>query len=263
MQLSGSNREGDTALCPVAPGSIVKIPILMYHNIAEVPEGINVYRSLYVSPASFARQMALLRMLGYRGMSMAEAMPYLRGEKEGKIAVITLDDGYVDNLESAMDALRRYSFTATCYAVSGYLGQYNAWDDARLGIRKPLMSAGELHAWHGGGMEVGAHSRTHVRLSQCTDSRLRDEIHGCKAELEDRLGIRITQYCYPYGDYDERTVDAAREAGYAAATTTDRGRAQTGPSLDLWRLPRIQVARHHLLPQLAAKVLTGYEDKRA
>jgi len=241
----------------------VKIPILMYHNIADVPEGITVYRSLYVSPGAFARQLALLRTLGYRGVSMSDAMPYLRGERSGKVAVITLDDGYVDNLEWAMDTLRRYGFTATCYAVSGYLGQYNAWDDAKLGVRKPLMSAEQLRAWHAGGMEVGAHSRTHVRLSQCSDQQQREEIHGCKAELEDRLGIPVTQFCYPYGDYDERAVHATREAGYAAATTTDRGRAESGASADLWRLPRIQVARHHLLPQVAAKVLTRYEDKRA
>ncbi|WP_019464131.1 polysaccharide deacetylase family protein [Dyella japonica] len=235
----------------------------MYHNIAEVPDGLGVYRSLYVSPGAFARQMALLRMLGYRGVSMSDAMPYLRGDKQGKIAVVTLDDGYVDNLEWAMETLRRYGFTATCYAVSGYLGQYNAWDDEKLGIRKPLMSADELLAWHNGGMEVGAHSRTHVHLSQCSDRHQRDEIQGCKAELEDRLGIPITQFCYPYGDYDQRAVEAAREAGYAAATTTDRGRAESGASIDLWRLPRIQVARHHLLPQVMAKVLTRYEDKRA
>jgi peptidoglycan/xylan/chitin deacetylase (PgdA/CDA1 family) len=241
----------------------MKIPILMYHNIAVVPDGVSVYRSLYVSPGAFARQMAMLQMLGYRGVSMSDAMAHLRGECEEKIAVVTLDDGYVDNLQSALTTLRRFGFTATCYAVSGYIGRFNAWDEQKLGVRKPLMSVEELCAWHAGGMEVGAHSRSHVRLSQCGDQQQRNEIHGCKADLEDRLGFGITQFCYPYGDYDERTVNATREAGYVAATTTNRGRANAGAGIDLWRLPRVQVARHHLLPQVAAKVLTGYEDKRA
>ncbi|WP_114239478.1 polysaccharide deacetylase family protein [Dyella sp. C9] len=241
----------------------MKVPILMYHNIARVPPGVEVYRSLYVSPAAFARQMSLLRTLGYRGVSMSDAMPYLRGEQQGKVAVITLDDGYVDNLDSAVSTLHRHGFTATCYVVSGRMGQYNMWDADKLGVRKPLMTAEQLRSWHGAGMEVGAHTRTHVRLSQCDDAQQRDEIAGCKAELEDRLGIPVTQFCYPYGDYDDRAVGVAREAGYAAATTTHRGRAATGAATDLWRLPRIQVARHHLLPQVAAKVLTGYEDKRS
>ncbi|AHX14127.1 polysaccharide deacetylase [Dyella jiangningensis] len=241
----------------------MRIPILMYHNIARVPQDVRVYRSLYVSPASFARQLGMLKMFGYRGVSMADAMPYLRGEKEGRIAVITLDDGYVDNLESAMPALQRHGFTATCYVVSSLVGQYNVWDADRLGVRKPMMSIDQLRAWQRGGMEVGAHTRTHVRLSQCDPQQQRDEIQGCKAELEDRLGTRITQFCYPYGDHDDRAVDTVREAGFDAATTTHRGRAEAAPSTDLMRLPRIQVARHHVLPQVAAKVLSGYEDKRS
>jgi peptidoglycan/xylan/chitin deacetylase (PgdA/CDA1 family) len=241
----------------------VRIPILMYHNIARVPQDVRVYRSLYVSPSSFARQMAMLKMLGYRGVSMSDAMPYLRGEKDGRIAVITLDDGYVDNLESAMPVLQRYGFTATCYVVSSLVGQYNVWDADRLGVRKPMMTGDQLRAWHDGGMEVGAHTRTHVRLSQCTEQQQRDEVHGSKAELEDRLGLRIGQFCYPYGDHDDRAVDAVRNAGFDAATTTHRGRAEAKPSIDVMRLPRIQVARHHVLPQVAAKVMSGYEDKRA
>ncbi|WP_266183117.1 polysaccharide deacetylase family protein [Dyella humicola] len=235
----------------------------MYHNIAQVPDGVRVYRSLYVSPASFARQMGMLKSLGYRGLSMSDAMPYLSGDREGRVFVITLDDGYVDNLESAASILQRFGFTATCYVVSGSLGQYNSWDDEKLGIRKPIMSAEQLRAWHAAGMEVGAHTRTHVRLSQCNDEQQRDEIQGCKAELEQHLGAPVTQFCYPYGDYDERAVAVARQSGFAAATTTDRGRASSGSDIDLWRLPRIQVARHHLLPQVAARMLTRYEDRRA
>lgn len=77
------------------------LPILMYHNIARAPRDLRVYRSLFVSPAAFALQMWLLRRFGYTGLSTSAAMPYLQGERTGRIAVITLDDGYVDNLDSA------------------------------------------------------------------------------------------------------------------------------------------------------------------
>lgn len=247
---------------PSLPAPAVRIPILMYHNIARVPRGLLAYRSLYVSPGAFARQMAWLRMLGYRGVSMSDAMPYLRGERQGRIAVLTLDDGYVDNLSNAMPTLRRHGFTATCYVVSSRIGEYNRWDAERLGVRKPLMNVPELRAWHAGGMEIGSHSRTHVRLSACSDQSQRDEILGSRHELEDRLGLPVTQFCYPYGDHDDRAVRHAREAGFDAATTTQRGRASAAGGADLWRLPRIQVARQHLLVQVAAKILTAYEDRR-
>ena len=37
--------------------SATPLPILTYHNIADAPRGIRRWRSLYVSPATFARQM--------------------------------------------------------------------------------------------------------------------------------------------------------------------------------------------------------------
>ncbi|WP_230474861.1 polysaccharide deacetylase family protein [Dyella monticola] len=236
-------------------------PIFMYHNIAQAPRGLKRWRSLYVSPGAFARQMWLLKRLGYTGLSMSDAMPYLRGERQGRIAVITLDDGYVDNLQSALPILQRYGFTATCYVVSGSIGRYNNWDAEKLGIEKPLMTAAQLRAWHAGGMDIGAHTRSHPHLSQCSYTQLHDEIAGSKADLEEVLGAPVTQFCYPYGDLDDRVAQITRAAGFAAATTTQRGRAVIGT--DLWRLPRVQVARHHALPQFALRAFTHYENKRA
>lgn len=237
------------------------LPILMYHNIASAPADLQVYRSLYVSPAKFARQMWLLRKFGYTGLSMSAALPYLSGQRRGRVVVITLDDGYVDNLDAALPVLQGFGFSATVYMVSGSIGSYNVWDAERLGVRKPLMSVADMRRWNDAGMEIGAHTRTHPRLTGCSDAELQDEIHGCKVDLEDRLGNAVTQFCYPYGDVDDRVAAVVREAGYAAATTTHRGRAVAGA--DLWRLPRVQVARHHLLPQFAVRALTSYEDRRA
>lgn len=242
---------------PPAPA----LPILTYHNIANAPRELRRWRSLYVSQGTFARQMWLLKRLGYTGLSMSAAIPYLQGERTGRIAVITLDDGYVDNLDSALPILQRYGFSATCYVVSGSVGQYNQWDAERLGVRKPLMSVEQLRSWHRGGMEVGAHTRSHPRLTQCNDAQLHDEIHGSKTMLEDHLDAPVTQFCYPFGDADDRVARVVREAGFAAATTTRRGRASAG--MDLWQLPRVQIARHHVLPQFALRVMSGYEDRRA
>lgn len=241
------------------PGSA--LPILMYHNIARAPRKLPVYRSLYVSPGAFARQMWLLHRLGYTGLSMSAAMPYLRGERQGRVAVITLDDGYADNLDNALPVLQKFGFSATVYVVSGAIGQFNRWDAERLGIRKRLMAASELRQWSDGGMEIGAHTRNHPRLTRCNDVALQDEILGSKQDLEGITGAPVTQFCYPYGDVDDRVVAAVGAAGYAAATTTRRGRVI--PGADQLRLPRVQVARHHMLPQFAMRSLTAYEDRRA
>ena len=54
----------------------------MYHSIEEMPKS-TVMRSLHVPPKRFMTQMWLLNMLGYKGLSMRELIPYLEGKKIG------------------------------------------------------------------------------------------------------------------------------------------------------------------------------------
>ncbi|NTV10461.1 MAG: polysaccharide deacetylase family protein [Zoogloea sp.] len=236
------------------------IPILMYHQIDATPPRGTPMRGLTVTPGSFARQMRLLKLLGYRGMSMSDLEPYLRGERQGKVVGITFDDGYLNNLEHALPILQRIGFTATCYAVSDPFEGRNAWDES-IGIpQKPLMNAGHLRAWAEGGMEVGAHTRHHAELTKVDDAIALDEIAGCKHELEAMLGREVRHFCYPYGHYTAVHREMVRAAGFATATTVERSRAR--PEDDLFELPRVMVARHNHLLLFWSRIAFGYEDPR-
>ncbi len=236
------------------------IPILTYHQVDAAPPRGAPYRSLVVSPRTFARQMGLLKALGYRGLSMSALEPYLRGEQIGKVVGITLDDGYVNNLEHALPVLRSFGFSATCYVVSGQLGGLNTWDRAKGVAPQPLMDAAQLKAWLAGGQEVGAHTRSHVDLLQADDATAREEIAGCRRDLEQQLGVEVRHFCYPYGFHRPEHAAMVRAAGYATATTTQRSRTQA--SDDLFELPRVPVLRTTSRPVLWLKVATGYEDRR-
>jgi peptidoglycan/xylan/chitin deacetylase (PgdA/CDA1 family) len=240
------------------------IPILTYHQIDAPPAKTAPFRSLIVSPAGFARQMAALKFCGYTGLSMSALLPYLRGEKRGhglgKIVGITLDDGYVNNLEHALPVLQRHGFSATCYMVSGQIGGSNVWDHA-VGIEpKPLMNAAQLREWVALGQEVGGHTRNHVHLPALSTAAARTEIALCKTEIEQATGSAVQHFCYPYGDYALLHATLAQEAGFVSATTTKRGRAT--PQHALFELPRVPVQRATSLPQFLLKVLTRYEDRK-
>jgi peptidoglycan/xylan/chitin deacetylase (PgdA/CDA1 family) len=236
------------------------IPILTYHQVDAAPAEGTPYRSLVVSPGTFARQMSLLKTLGYQGLSMTALEPYLRGEKMGKVVGITLDDGYANNLEHALPVLRRCGFSATCYVVSGQLGGLNFWDRAKGVPPQPLMDAAQLKAWIAGGQEVGAHTRNHADLLKVDDATAREEIAGCRRDLQEQLGVEVRHFCYPYGFHRPEHAAMAREAGYVTATTTQRARTQA--SDDLFELPRVPVLRTTSRPLLWLKVATAYEDRR-
>lgn len=237
-----------------------RIPILTYHQIAEAPPKGAPYRSLYVAPAAFARQMGLLRLLGYQGLCMSALLPYLRGEKSGKVVGITFDDGYANNLVHAMPVLKRLGFSSTCYAVSGLLGHTNVWD-LEVGIAQtPLMTAAELRSWVAGGQEIGAHSRSHAHLETLDEAASSTEIKGSQTDLEALLGQPVRHFCYPYGSYGPAQVRQVQAAGFATATTTARGRTSVESSL--FELPRVPVVRSTTLPVFLLKLFTAYEDRK-
>lgn len=236
------------------------IPILMYHQIEVAPPKGAAFRSLYVSPQSFARQMSFLSLLGYRGLSMSALMPYLQGKQTGKVVGITFDDGYLNNLTNALPVLNRHGFSSTCYAVSQQLGKSNEWDHD-IGIAQtPLMSAAQLRQWRAGGQDVGAHTRHHVRLTDADASTSMEEISLCKSELENMTDSPVQHFCYPYGDYTDDHVAMARAAGFETVTTTQRSRCQGGE--DVMQLPRVPVVRSTSLLSLWLKLETNYEDRR-
>ena len=228
----------------------MNIPILMYHQIDEPPPRGTPLRGLVVRPSTFARQMRMLKLLGYRGVSMHDLEPYLSGVKQGRVVGITFDDGYQNNLIHALPELSQSGFTATCYGLSAMMGGTNSWD---LGLvaGKRLMTLSDWHQWVDAGMDVGSHTRTHAK----------DQIASSKRELEHLLGCEVRHFCYPYGSYFIEHCAMVREAGYVTATTIRRGRNPAGA--DPYQLRRIMVACSTHLGLFAAKVLTGYEDRRA
>lgn len=238
----------------------MNIPILMYHQIDTPPVRGTPLRGLVVSPGSFARQMGLLRLLGYRGLSMHDLEPYLQGKSKGKVVGITFDDGYQNNVKNALPVLTKYGFTATCYGVSSMIGGTNSWD-LDIGVaQKPLMTASDWRTWLQAGMDIGSHTRTHADLTQLSAEAAVNEIATSRRELEDRLACEVRHFCYPYGRFDATHRQLVQQAGYVTATTTRRGKAQPGD--DLYTLRRVLVAQASTPVQFAWKIVSSYEDRR-
>lgn len=238
----------------------MNIPVLMYHQIDVPPARGTPLRGLVVSPGSFAQHMILLKLLGYRGMSMRDLEPYLRGEREDKVVGITFDDGYQNNVRNALPVLKKHGFTATCYGVSSMIGGSNSWD-RHIGVpEKPLMTLEDWRTWRDSGMDIGSHTRTHADLTKLTGDEAFDQIEGSKNELERVLSCEVRHFCYPYGWFNTTHREMVQQAGYITATTTRRGRVHADD--DAFALRRILVARATNLALFATKILTEYDNRR-
>ncbi len=220
-------------------------PVLMYHRIADISGDRNS-----VPPAIFADQMAQLHELGYRTVSLEDIG--VSPKRPDRTVAITFDDAYEDNLTQALPVLQRFGFQATVFAISGWIGMPNNWEDYPNKPACRTMDADQLRAWLDAGMQVGSHTQTHPNLTRLTDATLTDELNTSRIRLEDMLQIPITSLAYPYGAFDRRVMEAAEQAGYkrAAAIFEGVGWLRANPLA----LRRIQITRHHIGPALATRV---------
>jgi peptidoglycan/xylan/chitin deacetylase (PgdA/CDA1 family) len=92
------------------------------------------------------------------------------------------------------------------------------------------------------GVEIGAHTRTHLQLEDQSRRLQEDEIWGSLADLQKVLGRPVRSFAYPFGS-ESAVGDLAprltREAGCVVACTTDAG--PVVPRSDPQRLPRLNV----------------------
>lgn len=227
--------------------------MLMYHSVsatAGVPEW-----TWAVSRTRFRQQLELLQDGGWQTPTMGELVSD-PARYAKRAAVITFDDGYVDNLDAAED-LQALGMRATWFIVTGSIGAPPAWPgDGRPNGR--LLNESELRDLETAGMEVGSHTVSHVRLPALDDTTLERELADSKATLEAVLGHTITSFAYPYGAWDERCAAAVQRAGYAAACTTRTG--WTRRDGDPYRLRRLSVFNHDTASSFARKLYFGSHD---
>src|SRR5574338_230076 len=144
--------------------------ILMYHSVQcgrDTPSW-----TWAVALEKFVSQLDFLAAEGYSTPTVGELMR--APSRQGRAAVITFDDGYVDNL-AACEELEKRGMRATWFIVAGSLGNPPGWSaDGRPCDR--LLSAAELRQMQSAGMEIGSHSMSHVRLPTLDDNRLMKDL---------------------------------------------------------------------------------------
>lgn len=237
------------------------VRVAAYHAIADLA-GMPVLEPYGVPPGEFEKQLDWLTRLGFRFINGDEFLWFLKGQggvPRGAL-LLTFDDCYKDLAETAGPLLRERSIPAVAFAVSGLVGGANQWDVGAGAPARPLADASELRELEAGGVEIGAHSRTHASLPYLDREALVDEIGGSGDDLEGLTGARPRMFAYPYGEYGEAAAGVAEECGYDAAFTVEPGWARSNQ--DAFVVPRIEILREDRGWRLIWKLLRPAIDRR-
>src|SRR5262245_31245028 len=208
------------ALPATLPARTLHVPILMYHRIDGIKPSLPaITRSLTVSPADFAGQMAWLRAHRYHAITQSQLFAALEQGKKlpAKPVLITFDDGYRDVLKNAAPVLDRLGMPATAYVITSRISNGDV----------SFLSWAQLHALEESGVEIGSHTVHHSELTGLSDPTALQELIQSRRALEKHLGHPVQWFAYPAGKFDAHSEALVRQAGYVLAVTTEPGSAQS------------------------------------
>ncbi|MBP9675413.1 MAG: polysaccharide deacetylase family protein [Anaerolineaceae bacterium] len=212
----------DAAQAEVVAAGEVTVPVLLYHHVSDT-----IDTQYSVSTAALNEQMAWLYNNGYTTLTVSDLAHLIRegGAVPQRPIVITFDDGYYDVYENAYPILEQYGYFATFFIIGETV-------DARGNL-----SAQQLKEMMADGWEIGSHSMHHIDLNE--GYNWHEEIVSSKSLLENKLGVEIETFAYPYGLADSGVIDYTINAGYTSAVGL--GSEVTHYSSTLYYLSRKEV----------------------
>jgi peptidoglycan/xylan/chitin deacetylase (PgdA/CDA1 family) len=230
------------------------VPVLGYHRVHDGPDD-----GVRVTPRDLDAQIAALRR-DHQIVTLGELADALagRGALPPRPAAITFDDGYRDNFDCALPVLDRHGFPATFFVATGFIGTTARMDRYRDCCGDDAMLSWEQVAeMRRRGHALGGHGRRHLELAELPEADARAEIEGSREDLEARLGVHASLFCYPRGSESPSVRGLVAQAGYRGACTVRPGGNAAG--VDLFGLLRTEVSGDDDLADFELKLDGGFD----
>ena len=237
-----------------------RIPVLMYHRVGAVH---NNWESRYcIAPDQFTKHMHRLAEQGMHACPLTDFFAWLGGEKklpDGSF-LLTFDDGFLGVYEHAAPVLHELGWPATVFLVSQLIGGRDVWCKAEnpSGATYPLLAMEHITTMRNMGFSFHSHTRLHSDLTTLSDDELVSELAGSRQDLNDLLDEEVNYLAYPYGQYNNQVINAARAAGYKAAFSTQPGFNRQ--DIDPFRIRRLDIFGTDSPDMLGRKIHFGSND---
>ena len=170
----------------------VGVPVLYYHSVD--PSEAN---EVIISPDKLREELTFIKESGYTTLTMSE---------------LTFDDGYADNYANAFPILKELDMKATIFVISNFTDNDGYY-----------MTSQQLKEMSDYGIDIQSHTASHLHLNELSYEEQLNELKTSKEKLESITGKPVISVAYPFGDYNDNSVKASKDAGYSLSFTTNRG----------------------------------------
>lgn len=138
-------------------------------------------------------------VLAFVGVTSNE-LPIYSVDTDAKVVSITFDSAWgVDDLDTILEILDNHKCVATFFVEGTWAKNY---PEAIIKI-------------HEAGHIIGNHSANHKHMTQLSEAEMLSELQGCHDTIKELIGIDMTLFRAPYGDYNEVVVKNAKSLGYS------------------------------------------------
>ena len=204
----------------------VRVPVFMFHTSSEYyPGGLP---ELYVRPSVFEQMIIHLVENGYTLVTFDDWDNLHNIERP---VFITFDDGYKANYTEIFPILERHNARITIFLTL-------------MNVREGGLTEEMIRSMSDSGLvRFESHTLNHRHLSSISEDeeRLRRELRDSRERIEEITGKPVTAIAYPYGGFNRRVIEVARDY-YRFGITTIFGTHVTEVICD-FEIRRFRVSR--------------------
>lgn len=207
----------------------VFLPVIMYHSVC------NKAPSEYVvTPEQAESDLLWLKKNGYESVTVQELVDYTsgKGTLPDKPVLITLDDGFYNNLSEFLPLLEKYDMSAVVSVVGMYTNN-NATADPHISCYSYLTWEDISELLSSGRIEIGNHTynmhsikgdrRGCAKLPCETNEEYAEkftaDIGSLQTELHLNTGVSPIVFAYPFGSICRESIPLLRDCGIKATLT--------------------------------------------
>jgi peptidoglycan/xylan/chitin deacetylase (PgdA/CDA1 family) len=148
-----------------------------------------------------------------------------------KDEIVNPCDNEVVSLRNKWAAMQTLCKSILKLPVDDYVGKINdLYDQCGVALDYNICDSEKMMSWSEVDnlkseplVDIGSHAVTHFPLVNLSDDELKHELLVSFQGLKESLGYEKVHMAYPNGMFDERVIRYAKEVGYAAAFSMERG----------------------------------------
>lgn len=228
------------------------IPVFMYHHINRHAGDL-----VTLTPEDFENHLWVLKNKEFRTLFLGELVQLLQGKgiSSKPSVALTFDDGHLDNWVHAFPLLQKYQMKATIFVITSWMGEGERrpqWNPGRQenlpeiprhreikkragsGDLSVALNWEEARAMESSGLvDIQSHTHFHQdyflpggdapKLDPAKKNLIKEDLARSKELIEGRLGKRCCYLSWPWGKYNLETLSLAKELGFEATVTTEKG----------------------------------------